>query len=70
MPVSQPAGLSPAAVSDGGSQPSWGLFVGGLLLGSTVAAGAAYLAVRYASNAAAAEEYRRAVSARQRRLGR
>jgi hypothetical protein len=47
-------------------QPGWGLFVGGVLLGSTVAAGAAYLAVRYGSNAAAAAESGRANGSRRR----
>lgn len=47
------------------SSPGWGLFVGGVLLGSTVAAGAAYLAVRYANNNSA-DELRRAASVRRR----
>lgn len=45
--MAQVQATSPATSSS--SQPGWGLFVGGVLLGSTVAAGAAYLAVRYAS---------------------
>ena len=40
--------------------------MGGVLLGSTVAAGAAYLAVRYANSAAAADELRRGGSQRRR----
>jgi hypothetical protein len=51
------------------SSQGWGLFVGGVLLGSTVAAGAAYLAVRYAnSSAAPADDLRRAASVRRRPL--
>ncbi|PSC67241.1 AMP deaminase isoform A [Micractinium conductrix] len=57
--VSPPAPAPP-------SQPGWGSFLGGALLGGTVAAGAAYLAVRYgvASAAAAAlDDLRRSGSA-------
>jgi hypothetical protein len=61
--MSPSAGLTAAAAAaEQPSQgPGWGAFVGGVLLGSTVAAGAAYLAVRYASSAssAAADELRR-----------
>ncbi|KAL4432444.1 hypothetical protein ABPG77_001743 [Micractinium sp. CCAP 211/92] len=48
------------------SSPGWGVFVGGVLLGSTVAAGAAYLAVRYGASAAAADAPSRAGSSRRR----
>ncbi|EFN59016.1 hypothetical protein CHLNCDRAFT_137692 [Chlorella variabilis] len=62
--MAQVQATSPATSSS--SQPGWGLFVGGVLLGSTVAAGAAYLAVRYASTSAA-DDLRRASSAGGRR---
>lgn len=55
-----------AAAQQPGQGPGWGAFVGGVLLGSTVAAGAAYLAVRYANSAAAADELRRGGKERRR----
>ena len=68
--MSPSAGLTAAAAAaEQPSQgPGWGAFVGGVLLGSTVAAGAAYLAVRYASSASggAADELRRAGKERRR----
>ncbi len=68
--MSPSAGLTAAAAAaDQHSHgPGWGAFVGGVLLGSTVAAGAAYLAVRYASStsAGAADELRRSGKDRRR----
>lgn len=66
-----PGGMAEASTS-APSQPGWGLFVGGVLLGSAVAAGAAYAAVRYGSSAAAADDLKRAASGRleRRRPGR
>lgn len=59
---------SAPAVPSTSQGPGWGIFVGGVLLGSTVAAGAAYLAVRYgASAAASADEWRRSASSSRRR---
>ena len=59
MALQQGAGaVAPATAPQSGS-PGWGLFAGGVLLGGTVAAGAAYLAVRYANTSGAGEEGRR-----------
>ena len=70
--MSPSAGLTAAAAAaeQHGQGPGWGAFVGGVLLGSTMAAGAAYLAVRYASSAAAADEQRRGGKEQRRRPGR
>lgn len=62
--------LRPAAAEPGPSSSGWGVFVGGVVLGSTVAAGAAYLAVRLANSAAAADDARRAAANGRRRPGR
>jgi hypothetical protein len=43
---------APAPPPSSSYEPDWGVFVGGVLLGSTIAAGAAYLTVRYYNGAA------------------
>ena len=58
----------PSSGTDSGTT-NWTLFAGGVLLGSTVAAGAAYLAVRYANSSGHARvEPRRSSTSFKRRL--
>ncbi|KAL4437014.1 hypothetical protein ABPG75_004153 [Micractinium tetrahymenae] len=64
------ASQTAAPPASSSSSPGWGVFVGGVLLGSTVAAGAAYLAVRYAASAAAADAPSRGGSSSRRRPSR
>ena len=69
MALQQGAGATGPAAAPQSSSPGWGLFAGGVLLGGTVAAGAAYLAVRYANTSGTGEEGRRGGgSASRRRL--